>query len=120
MPIDRRPFIERHRYWILFAVTALLLLVLVTLAPQQMPLVPYKLVLPMIGALDFLWLDHAIWPFAQPEGYLAQAYATATGNGPDGEPDYKIAEGYMLAFLVACLRQAVLVCIGALAVSLGL
>lgn len=120
MPVDHRPFFERHRYWLLFAATTLLLLVLVTLVPQQVPLVPYKLVLPMIGALDFLWLDRAIWPFAQPEGYLDQAYATARGNGPDGEPDYKIAAGYVLAFLVATVRQAVLVCAGALAVSLGL
>lgn len=117
---DPRSLFERFRFWILFAVTAALILVLGILAPQQMPLLPYKLALPMLGALDFFWLDNAVWPFAQPAGYLNEDWTKAGGDGASGEPDYLIAPGQVWPFILACLRQAIMVCCGALAVSLGL
>jgi len=115
-----RTFLERARFWLLFAVTAILIVTLGALAPQQMPLLPYKLALPMLGALDFFWLDWALFPYAQPAGYLWTDWRRAGGHGADGDPDYPVSMGCDTLFCAACLRQSGMVAVGALAVSLGL
>lgn len=115
-----RSFLERNRFWFLTALTTALVLVLARLAPEQLPVLHYKLCLPMLGGLNGYWLDRALFPFAEPSGYLDQDWLLHGGDGADGEPDYPVAPGYVWAFSLACLRQAVLVGVGALAVSLGL
>lgn len=114
-----RHVFERHRFWVLFAATTLLVLLLSHLAPEQMPLVPYKALLPALGALNFYWLDRALFPYAQPDGYLDEDWLTSVGDRP-GDADYPVADNYLIAFLAAQARQVLLVCAGALAVSLGL
>lgn len=119
-PKNRRSFLERHRFWFLTALTAALVLVLAQLTPEQLPVLHYKLCLPMLGGVNGYWLDRALFPFAEPSGYLWEDWLRSGGSGTDGEPDYPVARGYELVFALACLRQVLLVCAGALAVSLGL
>ncbi len=116
----RRPWWERHRLLLLALLTALLLCALAWLAPVQLPVAVYKLGLFGAGALAGYWLDRLLFPFAQPDGYLWEDWHDCAGWGADGEPDYPVSEGYTFAFAMAGLRQAGLVCAGALAVGLGL
>lgn len=118
--VHKRTFAERHRHVLLALASAGLLLLLAAVAPEQMPVVLYKLALPALGGLGFYHLDCKLWPFAQPEGYLDEDWRLSRGDGAKGEPDYPVSPGYVLTFLAACLRQTAMVAIGALGLALGL
>ncbi|WP_051202732.1 putative holin [Desulfovibrio aminophilus] len=115
-----RTFRERHRHALLLAATTALLLALGHIAPEQMPVILYKLALPALGGLVFYHLDRWFWPYAQPDSYLDEDWLRSGGDGAAGEPDYPIAAGCVPAFVGACARQAVMVAVGALSLALGL
>lgn len=115
----QRTFAERHRFWVLFTLTVILLLILAGLSPTQLPVLQYKVTLPMLGGVAFYWLDHALYPFAQPDGYLDEDWMDSPGDN-QGDADFPVARGYRLVFALVMLRQTLMVCAGALAVSMGL
>lgn len=116
----RRTFTERHRSAFLAVATTLLILILGHLAPEQLPVLQYKLTLPALGGVLFYQIDRALWPYAQPEGYLDEDWLSSRGDGAKGEPDYPVSPGCMAAFLTATARQAGMVAVGALGLALGL
>lgn len=102
----------------LIAILALAILWL--LAPQQLPLVLYKLAFVPLAGYAGYWLDRALFPYARPDGYLTRPWVW----GPDGstidDADHGIAEGYILPFMCACLRRALIIIAAMLAMGLAL
>ncbi|PKN07950.1 MAG: hypothetical protein CVU73_11170 [Deltaproteobacteria bacterium HGW-Deltaproteobacteria-8] len=89
------------------------------MAPQQVPLVLYKLAFIPLAGFACYWLDREVWPMAQPSGYLAKPWQDSPGFVP-GAADFEVAPGCALLFLGACLRQALLVIAGMIAMGLAL
>lgn len=113
--------------------------IIVSLSPQQLPVVVYKLSLVLLSAVVGYHLDRALFPYASPGGYLyndwkefgpdfyAQQYIDATENGdePDGLPsnlcaEYPVLEPYRTLFAVVLIRRALIVSAVILGVTLGL
>lgn len=58
---SRRP---RLLGWLISTLIVLLLMALA--APEQMPVIGYKLALVMLGAVLAYWIDRALFPYARP------------------------------------------------------
>lgn len=101
---------------LLLAVALLCLLWLI--APQQSPVVLYKLCLLACAAYLGYWIDRSLFPYSRPDGYLAQEWRKQ-GQHTDA-PDHAIAAGQIWPFICACFRRAAIVIGAMLAVSLGL
>ena len=118
-------FFFRSRFW--FFVCTLLAFCIATvaacLAPEQSPasLFFYKAANPLFGGVAGYILDRAFFPFAQPSSYLYYDYYNDPNRaGDDGEPDFRVSDGYGYAFLIASLRQGSLIFAGILAAGMGL
>lgn len=103
---------SRSRYprllgWLI--VTLVLLLALAIAAPEQMPVVVYKLALVLLGAVLAYWVDRALFPYGRPHACLPGAAAW--------EPT---AYGLEIRFAVACIRRALIVLACVLGLTLGL
>ena len=98
--------------------TALLLLV-ASIAPQQGPVVLYKLAACAAGGCLGYLLDVAAFPYAKPSGYLRVDWQDVD-NFEDNRPDYGFALDCERPFLVACCRRAVIIACCVLAVALAL
>jgi len=88
------------------------------LAPQQAPVVAYKLCLLACAAYLGYWIDRSAFPYSRPDGYLARAWRSQ-GQRVDA-PDHGIAAGQTWPFICACFRRAAIVIGAMLAVGLGL
>lgn len=96
-----------------------LILLVAFLAPQQAPVLLYKLGgVAAGGCLGYL-LDCAAFPYSQPSGYLRVDWRDVD-SFEDDEPDFGIVTGYERVFGVACLRRAAIICACMLAVALAL
>lgn len=96
-----------------------LILLVALLAPQQAPVLLYKLGgVASGGCLGYL-LDCGAFPYAQPSGYLRVDWREVD-SFEDDRPDFGIVPGYELAFGIACLRRAAIICACMLAVALAL
>lgn len=118
--------------WYLAAIV--LLAVIVLLAPQQLPIVVYKLSLVLLSAVVGYHLDRAIFPYASPGGYLYQDwkmhgkdYYTKlyVQDGQDEIPtkyacEYPVLEPYRIIFAVVLIRRALIILAVILGVTLGL
>jgi hypothetical protein len=82
--------------------TVLLLCMVAIIAPQQLPVIVYKISLVTIAGLAGYCFDRALFPYARPDRFGANADASAR------------------RFMVAQLRRALIVCASMLAVGLGL
>lgn len=101
----------------LFAI--LLFTALAFVAPQQIPVMMYKVALVLgAGYLGYL-LDRWVFPYASPAGYLEKPWTEALDFTED-DADHAVAGGYMQAFLCASIRRALIICAAMLAVGLGL
>lgn len=89
-------------------------------SPVQGPVVLYKLGLPVLAAIVGLFFDSAAFPFARPDSYLEDFWQKKPNADNPGNADYPIAQGYVSAFNVACIRRAIIIGAFVLAVSLGL
>lgn len=103
---------SRSRYprllgWLI--VTLVLLLALAIAAPEQMPVVVYKLALVLLGAVLAYWVDRALFPYGRPHACLSgdAAWTPAT-------------YGLEIRFAVACIRRALIVLACVLGLTLGL
>lgn len=96
-----------------------LVLAVAAIAPHQAPVIMYKLGgVASGGCLGYL-LDVAAFPYAQPSGYLRVDWREVD-SFEDDKPDFGIVPGYELAFGIACLRRAAIICACMLAVALAL
>jgi hypothetical protein len=101
---------------------AIALSVLVYLvAPHQLPVTLYKISLIATAAVAGYWLDRALFPYARPDGYLAEPLPDryAKGQNSIDGADYQVNDGYELVFAGAILRRAIIVGCAMLAVGLG-
>ena len=110
-------FIPRMAGWLL---TALLLIGAIALiSPQQLPVVLYKIALLSLGGVCAYRLDRSFFPYARPDSYLERDWRHGTDE-PEGDADYRVADGYILPFCAAMLRRAIIVAAGVVGVALGL
>ena len=114
--------IASSRLWFGYCLVlaAALAVVLLAVAPVQIPVAIYKVVLALTAGLAGYWLDRAIWPYAHPAGYLADDWRKEPDADNEGNADYPIVTEYRWPFIAAMLRQAVIVGGCMLAVCLGL
>lgn len=97
----------------------ILILLVAIMAPQQAPVLLYKLgAVAAAGCLGYL-LDCAAFPYGQPSGYLRVDWRDVD-SFEDNNPDYAIVPGYERAYNVACLRRSAVICACMLAVALAL
>ena len=98
------------------AVALVLMLGLALAAPEQMPVIVYKLALVVLGAVLAYWLDRALFPYGRPHACLAGR------GGPGGctVPTENDKDRSEIRFAVACLRRALIVLACVLGLTLGL
>ncbi|WP_051258182.1 putative holin [Desulfovibrio cuneatus] len=117
----QNPFLSSRWQPLVCLALALGLFVLLALAgPQQLPVLVYKLLLPLLGGAVLLFVWVALVPHANPARYLADDWrCTPDADNHDGA-DFPVAAGYKGVFCACVLGCALVFCAGALAVSLGL
>lgn len=71
---------DKLRMWQWFLSSNLLLLVLWLSAPQQLPVVTYKLALIALFAYDGYWIDRTLFPYARPHDFMANSCDQAAFN----------------------------------------
>ena len=109
-PQSRLP---RLTLWVF--VTMALMICLALAAPEQMPVIAYKVALVTLGVVLAYWLDRALFPYARPHACLQNRNAPGGGWTDDAE-----AYRYTAAFAAACLRRALIVLACVLGLTLGL
>lgn len=106
---------------LLFILAALLLLVaLAVLAPQQLPVIVYKLSVVLLPAVLGYLFDLAVNHFSQPSGFLEYDWVKNPNADQQGQADYPIVRGYKRVFSAASLRQAIIIAAFVIAFALGL
>ena len=111
------------RYWLVACTvaTALIFAFLAAVSPQQIPVVVYKTGLVLFAGLVGHWLDRALFPYADPAGYLKGNWKQKTdADGGVDRVDYEICEGYFRPFAVATIRRGIMVGMVILGMCLGL
>lgn len=110
------------RSWFMLALLATICLsgLLLLFAPQQLPVVHYKLVLTLLAGLVGYMLDRVLFPFAAPSSYLDDDWRNEPDADKQNDADFPVATGYGNIFCIAMLRQAMLIVGAMLAVGLGL
>lgn len=83
-----------------------LLLVVAWIAPQQVPVITYKMNLVLLAAVSGYWLDRWAFPYARPDRFL-----TAAGE---------VMVNHKRVFGAAMLRRAIIMGACMLAVGMGL
>lgn len=98
--------------WLVLAVV--LLLGLAFAAPEQMPVIVYKLALVLLGAVLAYWIDRALFPYGRPHSCLPGVLSgSVTMRGPT-------TYAHEIRFAVACIRRALIVLACVLGLTLGL
>lgn len=110
------------RLWFLFCALAALGLIgaLALFAPAQVPVAVYKLCLLLLAGVAGFCVDRSLFPYAEPSSYLADDWRKEPDADNPGDADFPVAEEYRAVFVVAMLRQALIVAVAMLAVGLGL
>lgn len=114
MSLKRTP---RMAGWILIAL--LLIIAIALISPQQLPVALYKLSLISLAAVVAYWIDRSLFPYGRPDSYLERDWRHGTDE-PEGDADYRVADGYILPFAAAMLRRAIIVGAVVVGVALGL
>lgn len=112
-PACRTSRFPRLLGWLIVALVLMAGLALA--APEQMPVIFYKLSLVVLGAVLAYWLDRALFPYARPHECLPDDNCPGGGN-----TDSPHAYRYMVAFAAACIRRSLIVLACVLGLTLGL
>ena len=110
MKLSRLP---RLSAWLI--ATLLLLLLILALAPQQLPVSLYKLSLVTTAGLVGYWLDRSLFPYARPDAWLVKPWSP----GAPFVADDAIQPGSETVFAAAMIRRALIVGAAMLAMGLG-
>lgn len=98
-----------------------LLVAIIFISPAQAPVIGYKLALVVLAAVCAMVFDYLAFPYSLPSGYLDKDWRkNPDATGPDGKPDYPVAEGYILPFCFALTRRAIIIFGFVVAVAMGL
>lgn len=103
--------------WILLS--ALLFAGLYFISPQQAEVAYYKFALVIAAAIAGYWIDRALFPYARPDGYLADFWQKGSDE-PIGQVDFEIVNGYNNVFAAVNIRRAIIVGCTILGVTLAL
>ncbi|NWO05360.1 MAG: hypothetical protein HLX50_06575 [Alteromonadaceae bacterium] len=98
-------------------VALVLVLALAWLAPQQLPVVAYKLALVTIAVVLAYWLDRALFPYARP--HVMFRCATDYQQSPDREERIR-GSSVRWSANIAMLRRALIVIACVLGLTMGL
>lgn len=94
--------------WALIAVV--LAVLILALAPQQLPVTLYKLSLISAAAVVGYWIDRSLYPYGRPHVFDVDPHSPYTPTA---------ASPCSLLFAAAMLRRAVIVAAAMIAVGLG-
>lgn len=100
---------SRMQIWAIVSIALGLLLVL--LAPRQIPVSLYKLALVSNAAWIAYWIDRSLFPYARPDVFLPPC------DRPVLTPFN--SDGMVVAFAAAMLRRALIIAAAMIAVALG-
>lgn len=103
-------------------IAAVLWAVLWHVAPREAVTVLYKVTMILTAAVAAYWVDRLLFPYARPEGYLAEEWRDRIDANvwpPDIE-DFPVVVESRTLFAVACLRRTVLMAVAMLAMGLAL
>ncbi|MCQ8103277.1 putative holin [Methylomonas sp. SURF-2] len=103
------------------AIAVVLLCLTLVLFPQQLGVLLFKVTLIATAGVAGYYLDRSLFPYARPDGYLAETPVNRYDNPlpSDKEADFRVNEGYHLVFSLAMIRRALIVGCAMLAVGLG-
>lgn len=113
-----------HRMHVWLLVSVLLLLFIAAIAPQQLPVALYKLLLITSAAWVAYWIDCSLFPYARPDTFVPRPWSVGGPMHP-GKPnvgalDEKVMrDGLLLAFALVMLRRALIISAAMIAVALG-
>ena len=111
VPFSRGP---RLLGWLI--ATVVIMLALAFVAPEQMPVIAYKLGLVTLGCVLAYWLDRALFPYARPHACIP----TPDAPGGCAIPSEDERKRYEFLFAAACIRRALIVLACVLGLTLGL
>lgn len=89
------------------------------IAPQQVTIAVFKLLLVSTGGYLGYWLDRWLFPYSRPDGYLCSNWQGEKGGKQD-VADHAVVPGYEQVFSAAMLRRALVMLGVMLAIGLGL
>lgn len=120
MPAENLFLKTRYQPFICLLIALLLLYALAVFGPQQLPVVVYKLIMPLLGGSVgcFIWLT--LLPYANPSRYLARNWRDDPDADVPGGPDFAVVEGYEAVFCVCLVSLTCAIVAGMLAVAWGL
>lgn len=110
----------KYQPWVCLCFVTALFGVLWLIGPQQIPVVIYKLLLPLLGGAVLLFAWVALVPMGNPARYLADDWRNCPDADKDGEADFQVVSGYHRVFCMTLKACALVFSAGALAVSMGL
>jgi hypothetical protein len=117
----QNPFLQtRFQPFLCFLATLALLCMLAMFGPQQLPVVIYKLLLPLLGGFAAVYLWIALVPIGNPARYLAYDWRRDPDADRPGIADFAVAEGYVTVYCVCLACTALAFGAGMLAVAWGL
>ncbi len=108
------------RMWPAILLTVASLAAVALVAPQQIPIVLYKVSLVLLAGTAGYWLDRWAFPFSRPGGYLLLDWRQEERTFVSGEVDYRVEDGHRLVFAAVLLRRAIIMGAAMLAVGMGL
>ena len=120
MFILRTLFFSRYRLLLFIFTVVLLLTSLAMLAPEQLPVIAYKLAVVLLPAITGYLFDLAVNHFSQPSGMLENDWVKNPNADEPGQADYPIVRGYKRVFSAASLRQAIIIAAFVIGFALGL
>ena len=106
MKLDKFTRVTRIRMLWCAIYALVLLLTVAWIAPQQVPIIVYKLNLILLASAAGYWLDRWAFPYARPDRFLT----------PDGE----VKVNHKRVFVAALIRRAIIMGSAMLAVGMGL
>lgn len=109
----------RIRMFPALLLAALLVLFLAFLAPQQAPIIAYKLALIFLAGFGGYWLARWAAPYARPDGYLIHDWHKIKGF-TSGAANHPVAEGCQMLFIAALAFRALIMVGAMIAVGVGL
>ncbi|WP_374122332.1 putative holin [Variovorax boronicumulans] len=107
----------RNSLWLIVAIV--LLAVIASIAPVQLPVVIYKVALIALAAVLGYWIDRAAFPYARPDGYLCRDWRRGT-NEPENDVDHPVVPSHQPVFVAAMLRRAIVIGATVIGTALGL
>ncbi len=108
------------RLFVWLAVGLWLFLLIGIAYPAQIGVAVFKVALLAVAGYLGYWLDRSLFPYARPDGYLAETKHKRYYNDPkEHAADFKVNEGYHQVFCSAMIRRAIIVGSAMLAIGLG-